>query len=242
MGAENDVSELLANVRIPTLVLHRTGDKAVAVVHGRYIAQLIPGSRYIELEGEDHFWHLGDADSILGAIEEFLTGTQPVPPDAHRVLATVLFTDIVASTDRAAEVGDRQWKAILDDHDALVRRQLERFRGREIKTTGDGFLATFDGPARAIHSAAAIVDGARGLGLDLRAGLHTGECEVRGDDLGGIAVHIASRVATLAEPGEILVSGSIPPLVVGSQIKFASKGIQALKGVPGKWTVLAVER
>lgn len=242
MSLHSDVTEFLGTIHVPTLVLHRKGDRAVSPVQGRFIAEQIPGARYVELDGDDHFWHLGDAESILTEIEEFLTGTEPVPADAQRVLATVLFTDIVSSTGRAAEIGDHRWRALLDDHDALVRRQLDRFRGHEIKTTGDGFLASFDGPARAIHCSTAIVDGARALGIELRAGLHTGECEMRGDDLGGIAVHIAARIAALAGSGEILVSGSIPPLVVGSQIKFASKGSQELKGIPGEWPVLAVQR
>ena len=240
MSFASDVSEVLPSIHVPTLVLHRRGDQAVHVVYGRHLAAHIPDARYVELDGADHFWHVGDTESILAAIEEFLTGTAPVPATAERVLATVLFTDIVGSTDRAIELGDLGWRKLLDEHDALVRRQLERFRGREVNTTGDGFLASFDGPARAIHCACAVVDSAGALGIKLRAGLHTGECELRGDDLGGIAVHIAARVAALAGPGEVVVSGAVPPLVVGAPIEFVDRGGHPLKGVPGEWRLFSV--
>jgi pimeloyl-ACP methyl ester carboxylesterase/class 3 adenylate cyclase len=240
MSVQADARAALPLVRAPALVIHRRGDRAVSVVHGRYLAEHLPGARYIELDGDDHFWHVGDSDAVLSAIEEFLTGAPARPVEADRVLATVMFTDVVDSTTRAAALGDRRWGQVLDDHDGLVRRHLERFRGREVKQTGDGFLATFDGPARGILCARSIVEGAHGLGLEVRAGLHTGECEVRGEDLGGIAVHIAARVASLAAPGEVLVSGSIPPLVAGSRIEFEDRGAHEFKGVPGAWQVFAV--
>ena len=194
----------------------------------------------MELHGIDQWPYLGDSDSLVDEVEEFLTGVRGGPA-GDRVLATVLFTDIVGSTDRAADLGDRKWRHLLDSHDQTTRRQLERFRGREIKATGDGFAATFDGPGRAIQCACAIRDAVRALGMDLRTGLHTGEIELRGDDVAGMAVHIGARVSALAGPGDVLVSGAIPPLVVGSGIAFEDRGEYELKGVPGTWRLYAVE-
>jgi pimeloyl-ACP methyl ester carboxylesterase len=233
-----DVRAALPAISAPTLVLHRTADRAVPVEHGRCLAAHIPGARLVELPGDDH-WPVGDVDDVVGEIEEFLTGTRHVA-EPERVLTTVLFTDIVDSTGRAAALGDRKWRALLDEHDERVRVQLDRFTGREINTTGDGFVASFDGPARAIRCARAVIDDVRGLGLDVRAGIHTGECEVRGRDLAGVAVHLAARVAAHAEPGQVVVSGSVPPLVVGAGIEFADLGEHDLKGVPGPWRLWGV--
>jgi class 3 adenylate cyclase len=210
------------------------------VSFGRYLADHISDARYVELPGDDHVPYAGDQDAIVDEIEEFLTGNRH-EPDANRVLATVVFTDIVGSTDLAAAMGDRRWKDLLDEHDRAVRRQLERFRGREIKTIGDAFLITFDGPGRAIQCAAAIRDATKALGIDVRAGVHTGEIELRGDDIAGMAVHIGARVAALADAGEILVSSAVPPLVAGSNITFIERGEHDLKGVPGKWHLLAAD-
>jgi pimeloyl-ACP methyl ester carboxylesterase len=234
-----DIRAVLGTIGVPTLVLHRRGDGMVNVEMGRYLAEHIPGAKLVELEGIDHFYMVGDADAILDEIEEFLTGLRR-GPEPDRVLATVLFTDLVGSTEHAAELGDTQWRYLLESHQAQVRRQLGRFRGREVQTTGDGFLATFDGPARAIQCARAIVDESPGIGLETRAGLHTGECELMNDDVGGIAVHIAARVATLADDGEVLVSSTVKDLVVGSGLTFADRGVHALKGVPDKWRLFAV--
>jgi len=222
------------------LVLHRGGDRVIPVAMGRYIADHIEGARFMELAGEDHVPIVGDVDGLIGEIEEFVTGVRS-SRDADRILVTVLFTDIVSSTQRAAQLGDLRWRELLDDHDAMVQRQLERFRGRAVKHTGDGFMATFDGPARAIRCAAAIRGGGRQLGLEIRAGLHTGECDLRGDDLSGLAVHIAARVGSLAGPGEVLVSSAVPPLVIGSGIEFTEYGEHELKGVPHTWNVLAMK-
>ncbi|HEX6476180.1 MAG TPA: adenylate/guanylate cyclase domain-containing protein, partial [Acidimicrobiales bacterium] len=198
----------------------------------------IPGARYLELPGDDHWWWLGDVDAIVDPIEELLTGF-PARRGDDRVLKTVLFTDIVGSTARAVELGDRRWKELLDAHDDSVRRQLDRFGGEAVKSTGDGFLAAFDGPARAIRGAQAIVGEATGLGLEIRSGVHTGECELRGGDLAGIAVHIGARVAALAGGGEVLVTSTVRDLVAGSGIAFADRGQHELKGVPGSWQLLA---
>jgi class 3 adenylate cyclase len=221
--------------------MHRTDDQWISVTGGRYFGTHIPGARYIELPGTDHLPWVGNTDTVVDHTEEFLTGSiSAVEPD--RVLATVLFTDIVGSTEKAAELGDRRWRELLDNHHTTIRRNLERFRGREVKTTGDGILATFDGPARGVRCACAIDDGIRPLGIDVRAGLHTGECEMMGDDVGGIAVHIGARVASLAGPREVLVSNTVKDLVAGSGLRFADRGSQSLKGVPGKWHIYAVER
>jgi class 3 adenylate cyclase/alpha-beta hydrolase superfamily lysophospholipase len=235
-----NVRPFLGAIRVPTLVLHRGGDRVIPIAMGRYIADHIEGARFMELAGEDHVPIVGDVDSLIGEIEEFVTGERS-SRDTDRILVTVLFTDIVSSTQRAAQLGDLRWRELLDDHDAMVQRQLERFRGRAVKHTGDGFMATFDGPARAIRCAAAIRGGGRQLGLEIRAGLHTGECDLRGDDLSGLAVHIAARVGSLAGPGEVLVSSAVPPLVIGSGIEFTEHGEHELKGVPDTWNVLAMK-
>jgi len=224
---------------VPTLVLHRAGDRFIRAGNGRYLAEHIPGAQYVELPGEDALF-VGDTEMLLGEMEEFLTGTRPVP-EIDRVLATVLFTDIVGSTERAATLGDRAWRTLLDTHHGIVRQELERHRGREIKTVGDGFLATFDGPARAIRCACAIREGLRSLGIEIRAGLHTGECELMKDDVGGIAVHIGARVVATAAPSEVLVSSTVKDLVAGSGVRFADRGVHSLHGVPGEWRLFAVE-
>lgn len=234
-----DVRPIVPTVSVPTFVIHRSGDSAVPIQHGRHYADHIPDARFLELHGHDHWWWVGDSEAIAGAIEEFLTG-EVHRPEPGRVLKTILFSDIVASTERVVELGDQQWRDLLDAHDAEIRRKLAEFRGAEINTTGDGFLATFDGPARAIHCAEAIANGARDVGLAIRIGLHTGECEMRGDDLAGIAVHIGARVASLADPGEVLVTSTVRDLVAGSGIQFTDRGAHELKGVPGEWQVLAV--
>jgi class 3 adenylate cyclase len=218
--------------------LHRRDDLVVNVGQGRFAASQIPGARFVELEGEDHVLIGGDPDPIVDEVEEFLTGVRQ-SHEVDRVLATILFTDIVGSTRRAAEVGDRQWRVLLDRHDDVVRRELRRFNGREVNTTGDGMVAAFDGPARALHCASAIAAALQAIGLDVRSGLHTGECEVRGTDLGGLAVHIAARVGALAQSGEVLVSSTVKDLVVGSGISFAERGVHVLKGVPDEWRLFA---
>lgn len=239
MYAEIDVRHALPAVSAPTLVLHRSDDALVPAAWGRSMAEQIADASYTELPGRDHLAAVGDPDSVLDEIEEFLTGTRPVHEPA-RMLSTVMFTDIVGSTERATELGDRRWGDLLEAHDGLVRRRLERFEGREVKTTGDGFLATFDGPARGIKCAREVVAGARELGIEVRAGLHTGECELKGDDVGGIAVHIGARVGALAGAGQVLVSGTVKDLVVGSGIEFDDRGSHSLKGVPGDWRLYAV--
>jgi class 3 adenylate cyclase len=235
---EIDVTHVLPVIGVPTLVLHRTDD-LVPVELGRYVAENVPGARFVELAGNDHVPWLGDSRAVLDEVEQFLTGARhAAEPD--RVLTTVLFTDITGSTERAAGLGDDRWRALLDNHNELVRRQLTAFSGREVKTLGDGFLATFDGPARAIRCACAIREDVGSLSVDVRAGVHTGECEVIGADIGGMAVHIAGRVAGRAAPGEVLVSSAVRDLVVGSGIEFADRGTHELKGVPGEWQLLAV--
>jgi class 3 adenylate cyclase len=233
-----DVTPVLSSIHVPTLVVHRV-DEGVPVAAARFMAEHIPGAQLVELPGQDHAPFVGNIDEILDPIEEFLTGARPHhAPD--RVLATVLFTDIVGSTERAAELGDRRWREVSDQHDAIVREELERARGREVKTMGDGFLATFDGPARAIECAAEIRDRVAELGIQIRAGLHTGECELAGDDVRGMAVNIGARVGALAAPGEVLVSSTVKDLVVGSGIHFTDRRTHELKGVPGEWRVFAV--
>ena len=238
--AEIDVRAALPAITAPTLVLHRSGDIAVPIARGRYLAEHIRGARFVEFPGDEHYPFVGDVDRVLDEIEEFLTGERP-RRTIDRALATVLFTDIVHSTERAAALGDRRWHDLLQRHDAAVRRELKRFDGREIKRTGDGFLATFDGPARGVRCAAAIRDALAQLGLEVRSGLHTGECELFDDDIGGIAVHIAARVNGLAGAHEVLVSGTVKDLVVGSEIEFAPRGEAALKGIPGRWPLFTVE-
>ncbi len=234
-----DIRHVLPTVRVPTLVLHRTGDSDANVEEGRFIASRIRGARFVELPGGDHLPWVGDADALLDEVEEFLTGDRPVP-EPDRVLATVLFTDIVDSTKRAAALGDRRWCELLESHHAQVRRELARYRGREINTLGDGFVAAFDGPARAIRCAWSIQDAIRPLGLELRAGLHTGECQVMGRDLGGLAVHVAARVAAEAGPGEVLVSSMVRDLVAGSGLAFTERGERSLKGIPNQLHLFAV--
>ena len=237
---EIDVRPVLPTIRVPTLVLQCTGDRIVNVENGRYLGRHIPNAKYVELPGADHFPYVGDTDAILAEIEEFLTGARHAP-EADRVLATVLFTDIVGSTAHAAGMGDQRWRDLLGSYQALVRGELARSRGREVKTLGDGFLATFDGPARAIRCACAIRDSVRPLGIEIRAGLHTGECELMDDDVGGIAVHIGARVASSAAPSEVLVSSTVKDLVAGSGLRFADRGTYHLHGVPGEWRLFAVE-
>jgi class 3 adenylate cyclase len=235
-----DIRAVLPVIRVPTLVLHRVGDQLVQVESGRYLAQHIPGASYVELPGSEHYAFIGDVDRIVDEVEEFLTGMR-TGGEPDRVLATLLFTDLVGSTERAGHLGDRRWRDVLAEHQSAVRRQFELCRGREINTTGDGFLATFDGPARAIRCACAIRDGAGQLGLEIRAGLHTGEVEVIGDDIGGIAVHVGARVSAEAQPGEVLVSSTVRDLVAGSGIVFATRGPHRLKGVSEPWELLAVQ-
>jgi pimeloyl-ACP methyl ester carboxylesterase len=241
LSGQVDVRHVLPAIRVPTLVIHNAGDQNIPVEMGRYMAERIPGAKYVELPGIDHVVFGANSDAILEEIEEFITGARS-GPEPDRVLATVLFTDIVGATRKASELGDRRWHTLIESHHALVRRQLARFRGREIDTAGDGFLATFDGPARAIHCARAIADSVRSLGVQIRAGLHTGECEVIGSKLGGIAVHIGARVAALAEADEVLVSSTVRELVAGSGLHFRDRGVHALRGVPGEWRLFAVQR
>jgi class 3 adenylate cyclase len=227
-------------VNVPTLILHRRDERVAPVEGARYMAEQIPNAKLVELEGADHLPMLGDSDAIIDEIEEFLTGTRRAR-EYDRVLSTVLFTDIVGSTARAAEVGDGRWRELLARHDAAVRRQLTRFGGREVKHTGDGFLATFDGPARGVRCAADIAQAVRASsGLEVRAGLHTGECELSPSDIGGMAVHIAARVMALAGPGEVFTSSTVKDLVVGSGLTFADRGLHPLKGVPDEWRLYAV--
>jgi class 3 adenylate cyclase len=225
-----DIRDLLPSLRMPTLILHRVEETWVRVDHSRYLAEHIPGAKYVELPGGDHWPWMGDSDAVIDEIEEFVTGTRPVrEPD--RVLATVLFTDIVGSTQRAVELGDRRWRELLEMHHLAVRRELERFRGKEVDTAGDGFLATFDGPARAIRCGVALRDSLRALGLEIRAGLHTGECELLGEKVAGVAVHTGARIAALAEANQVLVSSTVRDLVAGSGIEFEDRGEHLLKGV-----------
>lgn len=240
MSIEIDVRPVLGVVATPTLITHRVDDRIVKVENARYLADHIPGAKLAELPGDDHVWFAGDIDELAGVIEEFLTGQRQEAAVNDRVLATVLFTDFVQSTARAAEVGDRRWAELLDAHDALARRQVERYRGRLIKSTGDGILATFDGPARAVQCALALREGCLAHGLETRAGVHTGEVELRGGDVSGLAVNIASRIEALAETGEVLVSGTVVDLAVGSGIEFDDRGAHELKGVPGHWRIAAV--
>ena len=237
LTADFDVRAVLPTVRAPCLVIHAASG---FVEQSRYLAEHLADARVIALDGTDHYPWFGDIDAIVSEVQEFLTGMRPAP-EADRVLATVLFTDIVGSTERAAQLGDRRWRDLLEHYYALARKELARFRGREVKTTGDGFLATFDGPARAIRCACAINDSVGQLGITIRAGLHTGECEVMGEDVGGIAVHIGARVAAKAAAGEVLVSSTVKDLVAGSGLEFAERGSHRLKGVPEEWRLYAVK-
>ena len=237
---ESDVSSVLSAIQAPTLVISRQGDRHVRSEHGRAIADRIPDADLVELAGNDHLPFAGQSEEILDEIQQFLTGTTPVPV-LDRVLLTVLFTDIVGSTEQLVQQGDRQWRDSLNRYDYSVQSQLERFRGRLIKTTGDGTLATFDGPARAIECARAIAAAVKGFGMDLRAGLHTGEVELRGQDVAGMAVHIAARVSAIARADEVLVSRTVTDLVAGSGIGFEDRGDHQLKGVPGTWRLFSVK-
>ncbi len=238
MAFDIDVRHVVPSVAAPTLILHRTDDNVCNVGNARWLHRNIEGSRYLELPGADHVPWV-DGDEFLDEIQEFLTGVRE-PAEPERMLATVLFTDIVGSTDHALELGDRRWRDKLEQHNAVIRRALARYRGREIDTAGDGFFATFDGPARAIRCARSVVDEVRGLGLEVRAGLHTGECELAGDAVRGIAVHTGARVSSLAGPSEVLVSSTVRDLVAGSGIEFTDRGAHALKGIPGEWRLYAV--
>lgn len=236
----SDLGGVLPAIRVPTLVLHRRGNPMVPVEAGREVATLIPGARFVEADGTDVYNWPGADDPEMDLIEEFLTGRRS-QHEPERMLATVLFTDIAASTERAARLGDREWRALLERHNELVRERLARFRGREVKTMGDGFVATFDGPARAVRCAREIVTGASELGIAVRCGLHTGECEVLNGDIGGIAVHIGARIADLARGGEVLVSSTVKDLVIGSQLEFEDRGPSELRGVPGEWRTYALQ-
>jgi class 3 adenylate cyclase len=236
---ELDVRGVLSSISMPTLILQRSDDQIVRVGQGRYLAEHIPGARYVEQPGRDHLAWVGDQDAILDEIEEFLLGSRRVQ-EPERALTTVLFTDIVGSTEKAAEIGDRRWRDLLERHDAIVRRQLEIYRGSEVKTMGDGFLATFDGPARAIRCAAAIRDELAAIGIEVRVGIHTGEVELIGSDVGGMAVNIGARIGDLADSGELLVSSTVRELVVGSGLEFSDRGSHTLKGAPGEWRLFAV--
>ena len=238
MNREIDVRDILPSVRVPTLVLHRVGDRVIDIENARYMAGRIPGAKLVELPGIDHMPWVGDIEPLVQEVEEFITGERHVA-EPERMLATVQFTDIVQSTERAAALGDRKWRELLQNFQSLVRHELAQFRGREIDTAGDGFLAAFDGPARAIRCAAEIRHRARAQGIEIRAGVHTGECEIMGDKLGGIAVHIGSRVAGKAAPGEIMVSQTVKDLVAGSGLSFGERGPHTLKGVPGEWRLYA---
>jgi pimeloyl-ACP methyl ester carboxylesterase len=239
MTLEIDVRPVLPTITVPTLILHRRDDEFRPVATSRYLAERIPGAKLVELEGRDHLPYASHPHGVIDEVQEFLTGVRP-GIEADRVLATVLFTDIVGSTERAAAIGDRRWTELLQRHDHMVRRELGRHRGREVETAGDGFLATFDGPARGIRCARSICQETRALGLEVRAGLHTGEVEIAGAALRGIAVHIAARVAGLAGPGEVLVSSTVKDLVAGSGIEFEDRGSRALRGVPGEWRLFTV--
>jgi len=240
MNTDIDVRAVLPTIAVPTLVLHRTNDHDAMVEGGRWVAEQIPDAKYVELPGEDHLPWVGEADLVLDEVQAFLTGVRPTaPPD--RFLATVMFTDLVSSTDRLAELGDQRWLAILEEHRAAVRRQLDRWRGVEVDTAGDGFLATFDGPARAVRCALAICEVAAAQGLQVRAGVHTGEIERRGTNATGLAVHIGARVAAEAQPGEVLVSSTVKDLAAGSGIRFEDRGFHDLKGVPDTWQLFRAD-
>jgi pimeloyl-ACP methyl ester carboxylesterase len=245
MSMDIDVRHVLPTIRVPTLVVHTTGDQVVDVRFGRYMAEAIPDAEYVELPGEDHIFWAESSEAVLREVERFLTGIwhrgEWDVVESERVLATVLFTDIVGSTGKVAELGDRRWRELLQRHHAMVRRQLVRFHGREIDTAGDGFLASFDGPARAIRCAFTVTEAVRELGIEVRAGLHAGECEVVDGKVGGIAVHIGARVAANAAPSQVLVSSTVKDLVAGSGIEFRDRGLTELKGIPGEWRLYSVE-
>ena len=240
MNIEIDIRPLLPTISVPTLILHRTGDRLMDPAGARYMAGLIPGARYVEQPGDDHIAWLGDADAVVVEIQEFLTGVRPIS-EVDRVLATVMFVDIVGSTQRAAALGDARWRDLLVTHHEYVRREVTRFRGRVIDTAGDGVFASFDGPARAIRCANAIRDAVETLGIKVRSGLHSGECEVTGDKVTGIAVHIGARVAANAESGETLVTATVKDLVAGSGLRFVDRGSHTLRGISGRWRLFAVQ-
>ena len=236
---QSDVRSILPAIRVPTLVIHRAEASGLPAAYGRYFAEHIPGAKYVELPGTENLIWAGDQDAVLDEIQDFVTGVRPAPTP-RRALATVLFTDIVGSTRLAAELGDRAWRRLLDQHFDITRRELDRFDGREVKSVGDGILATFDGPARAVRCAVAIRDAVADIGIDLRAGLHTGEIELEPNDVAGIAVHIGARISALADGREVLVSSTVKDLVVGSGLEFDDRGTHELKGVPDEWRVFAV--
>ena len=241
MQSEVDIRHILPVIRVPTLVLQRRDDVYRDPGNSRFLAENIPGAAYVELAGRDHLPYVGDQDAVIEEIEEFVTGVRR-GPRSDRVLATVLFTDIVGSTERAAELGDDKWRDVLDRHDAIVRKEIERFRGREVNTAGDGFLATFDGPARGVRCALAVCEAVRALELQIRAGLHAGEVELAGEDIRGIAVHVAARIASTARKSEVLVSSTVRDLVAGSGLQFEYRGAHSLKGVPDEWRLYAVRK
>ncbi len=238
---EIDTIDILPSVQVPTLVIHRTGDRWIAAGHGRFLAEHIADARFVELPGNDHLFYAGDADAVLDEIEEFLTGARH-GPESHRVLTTVLFTDIVGSTELAVRLGDRGWRDLLERHHAEVRNQLVRFDGVEVDTAGDGFFATFDGPGRAVRCALATVDAVADLGITIRAGLHTGECELVGGKVAGMAVHIGARISAFAGPGEVVVSSTVKDLLAGSGVTFTDRGVHPLKGLPDEWRLFGAAR
>jgi class 3 adenylate cyclase len=240
MNIEVDIRHLLPTIRVPTLILHRKDDKLMDIGGSRYLAKSIPDAKYVELAGVDHLAWVGDVDSLVGEIQEFLTGVRQ-RHEIDRVLATVMFIDVVGSTEHAATLGDRSWRDVLESYHACVRQELNRFRGQEVDTAGDGFFASFDGPARGIRCACAIRDAVTSLGINIRAGLHTGECEVMGEKIGGIAVHLGARVAAKAQSGEVLVSNTVKDLVAGSGLRFTDRGVHTLKGIPGEWRLFSAQ-
>jgi class 3 adenylate cyclase len=242
MNMENDVREVLSAIHVPTLVAHRVGDQVVDVAAGRYLADRILGARFVELPGADHSPFTGSSDELIAVTREFLDeiSKEPALQEPDRILATVVFTDIVGSTAKAAELGDARWREVLREHHSAIRRQLARYGGKEVETAGDGFFASFDGPARAIRCARTIRDVVGDLGLALRIGLHTGECELVDGKVTGIAVHIGARIAEAAGPDEVLVSSTVKDLVAGSGLEFDERGTAAMKGVPGDWRLYAV--
>jgi len=239
MNTEIDVTGILGTITASTLLVYRTDDVDVKVEEGRYIASKIPDATIVELPGADHFFWSGDTDSVIDEVEQFVTGHRPAA-SVQRMLSTVLFTDIVDSTRRAADLGDRAWRDLLARHNAVVRSELQRWRGTEVSTTGDGFLATFDGPARALRCGLAIAGAVKSLGIEVRCGVHTGEVEIVGDDIAGLGVHIGARVMALAGPGEVLASRTVRDLVSGSGLAFDSRGVHELKGVPEPWEIFSV--